>query len=266
MTMGWANNLQKLCNSIWEFMRPIIFPEYHKKITRTTLWLGVGLLVGTPFLQWIVQTMIIVGAASAFDLPLDILLKHLEGGQQWGVLLVAFSLIYSATILWIQTTSINADRSRSFQVSQNVLRKDCARYQDFLKRFATGGNLEYFICHHNFGSSWRKNINDSLLDFVREWSAPEKSFQDKEIFKCFNDLLTNMQRLDALLAIHSSPLRANADLYGIIDPSIHNDWDLPETIDEIVSEANQIGIEIRDQRKAFILLAEQKFAGLPDSN
>ncbi len=64
------------------------------------------------------------------------------------------------------------------------------------------------------------------------------------------------------LAAKGSYLRANSDLYGILDPSIHHDFDVPEHISEAIDRANELSGLADNQRQAFIEVAEQHFAVL----
>lgn len=249
--------------ALWEFARPILFPEHHRKITRTTQWVGITLLLGTPFLQWLIQILIAAGISSALGLPLSALAEYIEGGQPWGFGLIIASLIYSAVILWIQSADLRASQTKAAQDSQNVLHRDFQLYQRFLERFKTGGPLENFICHHNFGGSWRRELDGLFHEFMWEWSAPEIAFQEPDIAASFSVLLTSMKDLEAHLTEHSSPLRANGDLSCIFDPTLHDEFDGPRYIDEAITEANRLGVLVRDQRVAFIRLANGKFAALP---
>lgn len=121
MELGQLKNFWAHCKPIWEFLRPIPFPEHHRKITRNTQWVGITLLLGTPFLQWIVQSVIVAGITSTFGLPLELLSEYLEGGQVLGFWLVMASLGYSAVILWIQTWDI-----RSSQTEKNAPQIICS--------------------------------------------------------------------------------------------------------------------------------------------
>lgn len=256
---------------LWQLLLRLLFPHHHRKVTTTVVGIGALLLLDGYLLQgliaWLAQIML---AKFTGATPPTFADASADGSIVAGVALIGMALIYSVLVLIIETSearSLREDTARaSAEVAfagQNVLRRDKRLYEDFLTDFRTGGALEYFVCEHNFGGSWHSNRSNLLDDFVIKWRAPERAYQSPEIGDAFIKLLDSMRQLNNHLNAHSGPLRANASLSGILDPSIHHDFDMPNHIDRAISEANALGTVVRDQRREFIQMAEKHFATLP---
>lgn len=264
MNVFFSSRKWESLKPVWDFLRPFIFPEFHRKITRRTLYTGIFLVVGTPFIQWLIQSLLVAGISTALNLPLAPLIESLDDGQKFGFWLIIASLTYSAIVLWVQSHEAREKRVHVEKERQNILKRDYHLYRAFLEQFGSDEALDTFVCHHNFDAAYRREQSYLLHDFVNTWSAPEKCFQQREIAESFGKLFESMQNLSSHLATYSGPLRASTDLYGIVDRSVHNDFELPAHVKEAVKFANQLGSKVFTQRQDFIRLAESYFATLPD--
>lgn len=256
---------------LWQLLLRLLFPQHHRKVTTTVVGIGALLLLDGYLLQgliaWLAQIMLakLTGAT-----PPTFADASADGSVMAGVALIGMALIYSVLVLIVETSeakNLREDAARASAeiavAAQNVLRRDKRLYEDFLSDFRTGGALQDFVCEHNFGGSWHSNRSNLLDDFVVKWRAPERAYQHPEIADVFIKLLDSMRQLDDHLAGRSGPLRANASLSGILDPSIHHDFDMPDHVDRAINEANALGTVVRDHRRKFIQVAEKHFATLP---
>ena len=258
-------------NAIGRFVFRFLFPPHHRKITKTVIAIGAALTLDSYLLNGLIALLIqsqlaeLIGAAPpAWDGTEN------ANGIWAGVLLIGMSLLYSIGVLAIETAAQKSSladaaisKAASASETQHVLRRDRPIYQEFIEEFGTNLSLEDFVCRHDFGITWQKESTVLLNGFVVKWSAPEQQFQHFEIGEAFRPLLESMSQLIGHLWTKSSYLSVNPDRNCFLDPSIHNDFDIPEPISTAIDEANRLGTQIKDQRRLFIELAERNFANLP---
>lgn len=259
----WVKNFGK-------FLVRILFPTHHRKVTNTVIAVGAALVLDSYLLDgliaWAVQLLV---ASFTNTEPPAWGEADSNVGICAGVILIGMSLLYSFAVHAVELAAeksvrAEAELTRAAEMSQKqaVLHRDFKIYHEVLKEFGTDTRLAYFLSQHNFGESYPGDLNSELDQFVDKWSAPERQFQSAEIATPFTSMRETMLELAVHLAAKGGYLKANHDLYGILDPSIHHDFDVPKHISEAIDRANELSVLSDNQRQAFIEVAERHFAVL----
>jgi hypothetical protein len=260
----WMVNAGKFLLKVW-------FPSHHRKITTSVIAVGATLLLDGYFLDGLLHWLARYALAQLTGTAPPEWSETANDAAIWpGVTVIGLGLLFSILVFAIETyeaklsrEGIAREKELSVETERNVLKRDFALYAQFKDQFATHGRMEYFVCNHNFGRSWRSESSDDLHQFVDTWSAPEMKFVDPELAKPFEELLSIMNDLSHHLASHAGPLEVNASFHCIFEPSRHNEMDLPGHVEEAIRRANRLGVAIREKREEFLLLAEKRFSTLP---
>lgn len=244
------------------FVLKILFPAHHRKITTIVVSVGAALAIDGWLLGGVLQYLVRLVMAHFTGTPLPQWDDVSGSDTRWqGVIILAMGLIYSAVVLWIETVvAQNAQAGRA----QNILKRDRTLYLKFKEQFGTDSPLESFVCHHPFGISWPSENWMALHRFVEKWRAPERKYVDKDLAADFTQLLDDMAELVEHLAREASPLMARTEFDCIFDPSLHCEFDTPKHIDLAIKKANDLALKIKEERRAFILHAEGRFAAIAD--
>lgn len=250
----------------------VLFPSHHRKVTNTVIAIGAALVLDGYFLNGIFSWLAQVVAAKLTDAATPSWSDaNTEIGIWAGVILICMSLVYSCVVYFMELTSeksarVHAEVTKANEAfeKQQILQRDRAIYDEVLQEIGTNTRLEDFLSNHNFGSSWRYDLNRKLDDFVNKWSAPERQFQYPEIRSEFSSMRTTMLELIQHVGWKGGFLTANDNLYCILDPSIHNDFDMPEEVSNAIDKANDLSLLAAKQRQIFIEAAERNFATLPN--
>lgn len=254
-----------------KFLVRVVFPAHHRKVTNTVIAVGAALVLDSYLLNGLISwaLQLLVASFTATETPAW---GETDGSQAiWaGVILIGMSLLYSFAVYAVELAAEKSERddaemARAADMSQTqaVLRRDHKIYQEVLDEVGTDTRLAYFLSEHNFGVSYPRDLNSELDQFVDKWSAPEKQFQYSEIDTSFRPMWETLSELAYHLGMKGGFLAANQDLYGILDPSIHNDFDMPDHISEAIDRANELSALADKQRHTFIDVAERNFATLP---
>jgi len=260
----WMTNAGKFLLKVW-------FPSHHRKITTSVIAVGATLLLDGYFLDGLLQWLARYALAQLTGTVTPEWSQTANDAEIWpGVTVIGLGLLFSILVFSIETYDakltrecIAREKELSGEAERNVLKRDLALYAQFKDHFATHGRLEYFVCNHNFGSSWPSQSSGDLHQFVDTWAAPEMKFVNPDLAKTFEELLSNMVNLSDHLVSHAGPLEVNSSFHCIFEPSRHNEMDLPSHVEEAIRRANRLGVEIRKNRSEFLLLAEKRFSILP---
>lgn len=260
----WAKNLGK-------FLIRILFPTHHRKVTNTIIAVGTALVVESYLLNGLIAWALQLLVASFTNTEPPTWGEAYGNIGIWaGVTLIGMSLLYSFAIYAVELAaekSVRADveKARDAEVSQlqAVLRRDFKIYQEALKELGTDTRLAHFLSQQNFAVPYHRDLNSELGRFVEKWSAPERQFQCSEIATSFRSMRETMLELDRHLSAKGGYLEANHDLYCILDPVLHNDYDIPDHISEAINKANELSASASNQRQTLIEVSERHFATLP---
>jgi len=261
----WVKNIGK-------FLVRLLFPAHHRKVTNTVIAIGAALILDSYLLNGLIAWLVQLLVASYTNTEPPIWGEADSNAGIWGgVILIGLSLLYSFAVYAVELAAKNSERedanlTRAAAVSQkqNVLRRDLTIYREILNEFGSETRLSNFISDHNFGGSYQSSLNSDLDQFVHKWSAPEKQFQCSEIDTSFRKMREIMEKLASHLTTTGGHLNANPNRYGILDPALHNDYDIPEHISNAIARANELSALANNRRQEFIEVCERHFATLPE--
>lgn len=245
--------------AILSWLKNYYFPPFHKKVVISVLGIGSAILLDGYFLQglvrWGLQVLLmkITGGASPD-------FSEVETNEVLGVILIGLALLYSLLTFALEQWSIKQVAMDNLSSSKKQLERDKALYDDWKKELGSNTFLADFIKNHHFGTTWDYKQSQRLDDFCNKWSTPEHRFLHGNLSSLIDEILAELKHLNQHLGETSGPLKANADLQCIFDPSMHDEWDMPDHIEQAIDKANSISHAIAEKREKFIEEAEIVFS------
>lgn len=254
---------RKWLKELWDLVLKVWFPSHHRKITKTVVGVGAAILLDEYFLNGLLQWVVRCVVAYLAGMPTPEWNDVSGDAANWiGVVVIGLGLLFSVTVLLIETYNLKIDRDRTSEKEKSTLQRDYDIYKQFLKDFASNSTLEQFTCHHNFQDSWHRQHANELSAFIEKWSAAEMRYVDAKLLDDFRKLLEDMKALDSKLGMAAGPLISNPDWRCIYDPSQHHGINHPKPVEDAIKAANHLGDVIRDSHEKFILASEKHFSYL----
>ncbi|MCP9483948.1 hypothetical protein NNA36_18455 [Shimia sp. CNT1-13L.2] len=174
--------------------------------------------------------------------------------------MIGLALLYSFLTFALEQWSIKQVEMDNLSSSKKQLERDKALYDDWKKEFGSNTFLADFIKNHHFGTTWNYEQSQRLDDFCNKWSTPEHRFLHDDLSSLIDEILAELKHLNLHLGATSGPLKANVNLQCIFDPSMHDEWNMPDHTKDAIDIANSISLAIAEKREKFVEEAEMVFS------
>ncbi|HCE3304116.1 TPA: hypothetical protein NG558_004297 [Vibrio parahaemolyticus] len=231
-----------------------IFPDFSNKLTWFIAGIGATVvLTPTPFKQlfynWLVDT---------FNLNLGnhYTLAELQSNsaEYW----LGFSLIFIALLHNIGYRVFIYKSDKQVQSEQKeLLEVDKKLFLEFIELLPSDGLDIKLLEEHDFGNSHHGKEVKSLDKFVHTWNNSQKQFLDAELEAKRDIFITKSRHFIYTLANRSYAI-GNGEIFSCIPDAYRNAWDWPKHVDDQIRELNELGTELFELHKEFVLLARRK--------
>jgi len=138
-----------------------------------------------------------------------------------------------------------------------LLDVDKKLFIEFIELLPSDGLDVKLLEDHDFSNSHHGKEVKCLDQFVHTWNNAQKQFLDAELETTRELFISKSRNFIYTLASRSYAI-GNGEIFSCIPDAYRNAWDWPKHVDEQVKELNDLGTELFQLHKGFVLLARRK--------